>query len=351
MSEEMLHTLRLMHERLSILESGVQDLHTGSSQIAQPSQGIAQPWLAAHDAWEQTKLDALAHFLGGDTVWTEDKLKTAVDLFNYYLKLLLKRYVDFRFQAKNIEFLTITDISLVMAQFVRNFFTYKPTVLEAFAGCGADTIMFLGYTHPARIYCCETDPENMELLKGNVARFREGDPKTANTAVTYHQQTAGEFITTLPEPKPKQIKDQQDIVRIDVLYLDPPWVLPGTTTEATPDALTAWLDTEVFEPMSNRGYLPKLIVMKTRFGYEEMKVLNQTMYKQYSHIETIHSRPFKGEFYFHILVNNTIYDYSDWVPGDNFNHVYRRAARPDGNARPPETRMVAQRREKKSVSG
>jgi hypothetical protein len=119
-------------------------------------------------------------------------------------------------------------------------------------------------------------------------------------------------------------------MQIDILYLDPPWTLPVETNavtpleqkEATAEELVQWLDTQVFAPMFQRGFDPRLIVMKTRFGYEAMQKI-QYRFGNYSHIETIKARPFRNDFYFHVLVNNSIYAESEWIPGDRFNKIYK----------------------------
>lgn len=193
------------------------------------------------------------------------------------------------------------------------------TIVEAFVGTASDTITFLAdiHPHPARIFSCDMDDQRRALAQGNVDRFEEAFqtkyPDVPHTEVEIYDGTVDNlFYKNYPNGA------------IDLLYVDPPWE-QDKHNEVNGPQLVDWMNEHVFDPMKQyitpQINLPKIIIIKTRFGASEMKTLNV---QGYIFVDTLDFTPFGREVHFHTLQSITNRTHHVWHPSRTYIDVYRR---------------------------
>lgn len=197
------------------------------------------------------------------------------------------------------------------------------TILDAFGGCGSDLITFLVDIEPSpsRIFSCDENEKKQALTQKNLQNFIEA----------WNDKYKGTPIDTDVTVAPISIKNliyREDIVgAIDLMYLDPPWTLEKGQPEADGPGLVAWLQKHVFGRMEKDVLdvnMPKLIVIKTRFGEDVMKTLH---IKDYLFIDTMDFTPFKSEVHFHFFQSEKCRTHHRYHPSEVYRKLYRAAAK------------------------
>lgn len=304
----MLHALELIHSRLTALEVSMTPSQTPSLEVP----GYRRRY-APKDSSQKT--------------YTPAQVAKAVSKFNSYWKIVTEgRDINFQFGADNLNHVTSIEPALLRNEALSKLLNYRPTIIEPFAGSGADTISFLWNMHPQTIYCTELSTENtISFLKSNVERFQEVNKQDTETHVVIMNSDASTFFTDVSEDE----NADGDFLGLhaDLLYLDPPWTLPGEKTEAVPARLVAYLQKEVFVPMYRRGFSPKLIVLKTRFPWEEMHKL-MDKFPGYTHASSMAFTPQHNKIYFHVLLNTSHYTVEEWQPSHEYWEIYKDVMKP-----------------------
>ena len=333
-SDELLESLRLMHLRLERLEN---DKRTQGNESDMSLQSVPR-WLMQHHEWEALKQEFLTTrpVLGARFRYSTETLKRMNAQYNQYWKDITGRNIKFRFGEGDVKFMTVTEPALRRNLMLRKYFVDDPVVMEPFAGCGGDTITFMYNLGAKTIYASAmAEKFAVNYIQGNVNNFQEAVPESGYTKVVLFKKSAAALFHELTE----EIDEDGNIqaVHIDLLYLDPPWTLPGMKEEATPAELLQFLNEQVFDPMLERGFTPKVIVVKTRFGWKDMRDLMSHI-QGYLHVDTIKFTPFKNEVNFHVLIVNR-YTISTWEPSQEYKHIYKGG---DAPALPPagETRAI-----------
>jgi hypothetical protein len=231
--------------------------------------------------------------------------------FNRYWIDQYKLHINFTFGEDDYPFITLTEAAMLRNELLRKKMDSmglpeNPVIVEPFAGCGADTITFLYDMKPQKIYVSEIDDKKSELLRKNLENFEQATKETHNLGKTmnYYVGLAKDIFENV-------IANSTDI---SLLYLDPPWVLHGIKGneeggEADAGQLLTYLKTNLFDPMRKRKLAPKLIVIKTRFGWEKLRgVMNELPQNNmddprplYVHTDTIIFKPFRRNVHFHTL--------------------------------------------------
>jgi hypothetical protein len=229
----------------------------------------------------------------------ERLLQKFIGEFNDYWVRWTGKDIRFKFTANDLNFLTLTDPARVRNMFLRKFFYDPPVILEAFGGTGADTITFLHDLDPSHCYVVQnglsgvatrTEQAAFVLLQGNIHYFFEAFPELNHGNVMFSAYTVRDFIREAP------------ITKIDLLYLDPPWVIKGDM-ECTPKELINFLDDTVFKSLNAKRILPRVICIKTRFGWDKISQIEHLIPK-YNRFVSIKTQPLKGLYYFHIFAIN-----------------------------------------------
>jgi hypothetical protein len=192
----------------------------------------------------------------------------------------------------------LTDPARVRNLFLRKFFYNPPVILEAFGGVGADTITFIHDLDPKLCYVVQngltgsrrTEQRAFVLLQMNVQNFLHEFPELDHHNVVFSAETAYNFIM------------ETKIDLIDLLYLDPPWVLDGVN-ECTPRELVSFLDQTVFASLKIKEIVPRVICIKTRFGWDKIKEI-ESLIPKYNRFVSIKTHVFKGKYFFHIFAIN-----------------------------------------------
>ena len=116
-----------------------------------------------------------------------------------------------------------------------------------------------------------------------------------------------------------------------MLYLDPPWAIRGKT-ESSPQEIFEYLNSTVFSNLISNGIRPRVICIKTRFGWEDCKVIMKQV-PDYFHVDTTHNRPFKGEYFFHTMVENRA-EVSRWQHSAAYDKVHHQKHIEEGRVPP-----------------
>ena len=329
---DVLESLKLIHTRLAKLEDKGAQVEYDESAGAL----VQLPrWLKKHHEWEMMKQEFLTgkQLLGAKFQYSSAMLAKMNAQYNKYWTDITGRNVKFQFSEQHVKFLTLAEPGLKRNLLLQKYLVAAPTILEPFAGCGGDTVTFL-YNMKARvIYASDmTKKFEKDYIKANVNNFQDALPETKATRVVLFNKRAADFFRDLAEEQDEE--GNTIAVHIDVLYLDPPWVLPGKRQEATPEELLEFLIAEVFEPLFERGFTPKVIVVKTRFGWKEMSKLMDHI-KGFSHRDTLKFSPLKREVNFHILTSDR-FTVTKWEPSEEYKYIYKGGqapALPEGDPR------------------
>jgi hypothetical protein len=201
------------------------------------------------------------------------KVAKMVKKYNEYWWQNHKLEIHFHFDVEDYRYITLTEPALLRnrllnAKMASMLLPINPVIVEPFAGCGADTITFLYNMKPRKIYVCDRDYARKMLLQDNVTDFEQANQRKWNDPTDRMDYYVGEANGIFD-----RVAASRD--EISLLYLDPPWVLDDVTGngpdgEADAAQLVKFLTTEVFEPMHVKNLIPKLIVIKTRFGWKEL---------------------------------------------------------------------------------
>ena len=327
MSGEVVDSIRLLHERLERLE--LRGAETSSRFIADHAKALKN-----YLEWEAMKEEILSpagSFLGvypkprsSDTKSKNESVDRMVAQFNKYWTDNTLKKIEFSFGWEHFRFITLSELALGRNMVLRRYFVSRPVVLEPFAGCGADTITFLYNLQPKMILASDMAQKfQVDYIKKNIAKFKSAFPHTSEIPVVLYNERASELLARIKrEPGENHVV----VPHIDLLYLDPPWVIPGMKEEATPKELLDFLMEEVFQPMRANGFVPKVIVIKTRFGWKEMDKL-MDMVKGFTQRDTLSMAPLRRTVHFHILTSNEL-TISNWTPSPEFVHVYRDGPEP-----------------------
>lgn len=355
MSSEVLESLQLIHSRLSRLE---ETRKGGDNRVE--ALGEVPRWLRNHYEWTmmQAHMDTHVRFLGRDTTPSKQTLKEMNRKYNQYWEEFTGRNPGFYFGLEQYKYITIAEDALKRDQKIMDWLMIEnPCIVEPYAGYGADTVAMAFNMNPRFLFCNDRAgaPENgkfvyvrdaIEESKGrqgqrglrhtqvspfdyelkNLMRFQETFPETLKSQVVLFNMEARQFFEEATE-----FRDTAGNImpfHCDVLYLDPNWTLPGATREATADELVDSMQAEVFEPMFRRGMRPKMIVIKTRFKWEEMRRVMDKI-EGYLHMQTILFTPFTREVAFHLLIT-TEYDVLRIKDSDLKKFVYNKGKEPKG---------------------
>lgn len=254
------------------------------------------------------------------------KVAEAVREFNDYWKRLTKKDINFQFRGQDMNFLSVSEPSLYRDGFIRRYFRNRPVIVDVFGGVGGDAITFLYMLNPARIDVIEMlhsdeDRERIRLLNENLESFKRAFSEYSLDQIE-HRVFDSSFERYMEAYPP---------TRIDLLYLDPPWVLQGTN-EATPVQLFEYLNEMVFSKLVSNGLNPRVICIKTRFDWEKCQVIMKQI-PDYLHLNTTKNLPFNGKYHFHIMVQNKA-EQSDWHHTKIFDDAYHQKHIEDSGENP-----------------
>ncbi len=357
MSSEVLESLHLIHTRLKKLED-----ERLSSEVQRGDDFAVPRWLQQCHEWSimQNELDIHRQTLGGDYRITKALLEKAIKIYNKYWYDITGVNFGFKFGIDQYKFVTPAEFALKRNLLMRRMIGVdRPSVIEPFAGSGLDTVTMMDNLKPYMMYCCDSvgmeegrndfvyaseirmgsgarlegmddGPKKrggrgisamnpFDYLPQNVKKMQDSAPGTKRTQVVLFNMTAKQFFRVAKGSTFKDVSGEPKAFHADVLYLDPPWTLPGMSRESTADELVDYLDDEVIKPMLHEDIRPKLICVKTRFDWEEMRRVMGSV-PGYLHEYTIEGTPFRSKINFHFLVS-TDYDILEWEPSKEYNHA------------------------------
>lgn len=274
--------------------------------------------------------------------------KPILDNLNEYWRLILGVPVNFKMTKEDLATVTASDTALFRNTFLSGFFVEPPVVVDAYSGIGMDAISFLEnlYFRPEIgvkfLYAVENSDDharNLRLLHNvhEYIRVKEGIPNNAMIPVTgdslggrveFYPNGTEEFFQNCKKFKANPVNS------IDLLYIDPPWILDGRPNsgpngEATPIELLEFLYETIFKHLIQHEVHVRMVCIKTRFTWEQCKpfldILRSHMkYKtdEFTHTATIKNQPFKNVYYFHVIKTNEA-DYGEWKQSKAFQKAYK----------------------------
>jgi hypothetical protein len=253
---------------------------------------------------------------------TDRQIQRMVVQFNRYWKIITGKDIHFKFDKGDVSTLSSSEPSLIRDYFMSKHFTQRPFIIDVFGGVGGDVITFLFMLAPEKIHCIEFvrdqhDREKYDKLLSNIQNFKAAMPDyIKNIDVQTFQSSCQTYFTQTPPP------------RIDLLYLDPPWVLNGANRECTAAELIDYLIEEVFSHVFGpaaqaiTNVTPHVICIKTRFGWPELESIMNKI-PEFYRMDSTSNTPFRGTYYFHTLVVKNP-ELHTWVHSDVWNMVYDR---------------------------
>jgi len=221
---------------------------------------------------------------------------TMVKEYNNYWINKYGKNIHFKFFANNVSSLSATEPSSMRNERLKPFLCGENLVgMNGYTGVGGDLITEMKDFKFKDIIAVQLltvqptsfDERTFKTLEENVDNFLKEFPVLTKDHVIISQKSVKEFLT------------YTSFTYIDFLSLDPPWVLKGDK-ECTPAELIQELKKEVFDPMG-KWIVPKVISIKTRFGWEEMEGIMSLM-PGYRLILTIRTRPYVQAYHYHCLL-------------------------------------------------
>jgi hypothetical protein len=257
---------------------------------------------------------------------TDEQINLMVKRFNQWWRIFHQMEINFSFGRGDYEYITPSEAALARNNILNlrlqaMGLTDPITIMEGFAGCGADTITFISDIKPTpkQIIACDNDESKRAQVETNIGNFAEA----------YRNRYRVDNMPTVmyyPMDVDTMIRRNAPIGAIDLLYLDPPWELVQGEGEVGGSELVKWLAKHVFSQFSQlwKKNRPKLIIIKTRFDAKEMKRLNVD---GYLFVDTLDFTPFHRQVHFHTLQSTECRTHHVWLPSQKYIDLHPAAAR------------------------
>ena len=263
------------------------------------------------------------------------KLQKMKNWLNVYWSTLLDTEIHFKVAEQDWAYMTLPDTALFRNTFLSSFFFEPPVIVDAYAGVGMDSISFLynlywGSNEGIKmLYTVENydDEARNQRLADNVQLFINKRDPSLQDKWRYHVEGTELFFKNCKTMKAHPIS------HIDLLYIDPPWEVPGGKNdgengEATPTELLGFLYDTIFKHLIENEVHVRVVCIKTRFEWEKvapfMDILKMHIHKKterFTHCATVKNQPFKGVYYFHVI-RTVEPEYGEWKPSKIFDYVY-----------------------------
>lgn len=337
MSEDLMESLRLIHARLSLLEDRLQGPQARPGLGAPEDEGrvVRQ---GRRETWRKDLPGDPNHRKGGkyeppdvnSRRYSGKEMERIKRQLNEYWEYILQVNPRFDFSEEQVKYVTTTEVLLEMSVNLNRIFSREtldeerqPVVVDLFAGTLLDAITMAYELRAQEIHASDlplSGADEHDYAWYNLQRFKEVAPDKT-TPIYFKRCSASEFFTQL----------KQTSFGFDLLYLDPPWSMPGQSKEMDHFELLDFLVQEVFNPMFYEGFKPHVIVIKTRFAWDEMEAAMKHL-KSYQHVETLAFTPYRRTVHYHVMISRDYREYT-WVPSEVFSHVYKGKSLPPGERR------------------
>lgn len=263
------------------------------------------------------------------------KIKKMTEWLDSYWSTVLNTEIHFKVSRQDYEYMTLPDTALFRNTFLSSFFFEPPVIVDAYAGVGMDSISFLYNLYWGtnegikRLYTVENydDEARNQRLADNVQMFINKRDPSLQDKWRYHVEGTEMFFKNCKTMK------NYPISHIDLLYIDPPWKVPGGKNdgdngEATPTELLGFLYDTIFKHLIENKVHVRVVCIKTRFEWEKvapfLDILKMHIRKEterFTHCATVRNKPFNGVYYFHVI-RTVEPEYGDWKPSKIFDYVY-----------------------------
>ena len=256
---------------------------------------------------------------------TDEQIALMVKRFNQWWEIFHKMKIGFQFGREDYRYITPSEAALARNNILNlrlqaMGITNHITIMEGFAGTGADTISFISDIKPTpkRILACDSNQTKRAQIEQNITNF-------VDAYKTRYSPKKVPDVKYYPMEVHTMLEHKAPVGAIDLLYLDPPWELVEGKDASGPE-LVRWLAKNVFSQFSLlwKDNRPKLIIIKTRFNADEMKTLN---IDGYLFVDTLDFTPFHRTVYFHTLQSTECRTHHVWLPSRQYVDLNPAAAR------------------------
>ena len=235
---------------------------------------------------------------------SEEECTYRSQLYEAYIQLLTGKEVPTRITPDSAPFVSQFEACMARDRLLAPLFDTRPTILDPMCGSGLDACAFLFNLFPQCIILNDSKVTQdarvmrrsygmMELNVNNMAAAFDvliNDTRDVKAPeVHFFSRPCADFIRNIDMGLP-----------VHILYLDPPWALPGAEYEMTAEELAEYLDENVFKPLKERRIVPRCIVFKTRwdagFTHHVMEKLNAGKERVEYHAEySVQATPYRPE--------------------------------------------------------
>jgi hypothetical protein len=279
--------------------------------------------------------------IGQHRVYSKEECETFSVLYNLWFKCYTGKDLNFVITPESQPFISAFEACNELCHVVASLFDRRPVWVDPFGGSGGDTCAALFNMYPEAVHIGEyiyTKEEevqtkqfsNMEHNIRNMCRlFPALNPEQNPSApkVYMENKTSEVFIREL---------DQS--VLIDILYLDPNWYKGGPLgeTERSPMEMMTYLNHHVIKPLKERGAWPKCIVFKTRWLSQVLWPFMKLLTPDYHPVYSIEATPFRtkvdekkfkeegevrGRFHWVVIAHNELKTIA-WTKSDVYDSLF-----------------------------
>lgn len=254
-----------------------------------------------------------------------EKMTQIIRQYEAYMWLALHCKMKVKLAAKDVPLLTVPSIGLERNKIIGKWMPTDCIVVDMGAGSGTDTISFFNHMFPKKVYAIEdsSDVARNIRLRENVTSFLDA----------FH---LSHDLVQIRFDGYQQFLRGGEVEKIDLLYIDPPWVLGKSQKEATPAEIVHFVHDSIIKPMKESGVDVRMICLKLRYPWEQcseiLTRINEGIERdqeRYRRIDQLNATPFNQQFSFHFMIRNVPFVH-EFVADPVFNYVYKGIELPVG---------------------
>jgi len=329
-------TLRMLSDRLEHLEyhAKLNSLHQQAKIEDHPHRERiehlqAQLGKAMTVAQNKRKFHLVLDCMTGQKVLmqyeiSQDQMTKIINQYKEYIWLTLGVKLQFNFAAKDVPLMTPPAIALDRNRIIGKWMRDNCIIVDMGAGSGTDTLSFFNHIKPKTVYAVEDSSDTLRnmRLQRNVNMFLDAF-KFPREIVQYRFDGYENFMMS------------KEVNNIDLLYVDPPWLLNGSKIEASPDEIVNFVSDTVFKPMKRNEVGVTMFCIKLRFPWGQcskiLDMLNEGIHdenERYRRIMEFDATPFNRQISFHFFIKNTPVEH-EHVNDAAENFAYKNIPLPD----------------------
>jgi hypothetical protein len=259
---------------------------------------VEKPKGKRKSAEEETRIKVVRRII------SKEECKYRSELFEAYLQALTGKEVPVVITSDSAPFVSQFEACMARDRLLAPLFDRRPTIVDPMCGSGLDACAFLFDLFPEAIYINDSKvtyeakvmKRSYGVMELNVNNMRGAFDVLINDS----RHVKAPYVDFASLPCADYIRTLSRGMLVHILYLDPPWALPGADYEMTAEELAGYLDDNVFRPLAEMEIVPRCIVFKTRwdagFTHHVMEKLNAGKKRVEYHAEySVQATPYRPE--------------------------------------------------------